>query len=140
VYARLYLMISPLLSVSQDAHSASGLGLRINRRLLALVQVIIGAGSVWFGGAAFGGGHRAKLVWKYHRLSGYLLLPFLLTTVHLGGAWSTWVSEHSAFVIRLVVYMLAPLGILTSVYSRIRCVGPSMISRNPFIFHPGHPR
>lgn len=83
---------------------------------------MIGAGSVWFGGAAFGGGHRAKLVWKYHRLSGYLLLPFLLTTVHLGGAWSTWVSENSAFVVRLVAYTLAPVGIFASVYSRIRCV------------------
>ncbi|KAH9030671.1 hypothetical protein EDB85DRAFT_1415624 [Lactarius pseudohatsudake] len=85
-----------------------------------LVQVLVGAGSVWFGGAAFGGGHRAKLVWKYHRLSGYLLLPFLLTTVHLGGAWSTWMTMTSAFVVRLVVYTLAPLGILAALYSRVR--------------------
>ncbi|KAI9446657.1 hypothetical protein H4582DRAFT_590432 [Lactarius indigo] len=85
-----------------------------------LVQVLVGAGSVWFGGAAFGGGHRAKLVWKYHRLSGYLLLPFLLTTVHLGGAWSTWMTTTSAFVVRLVVYTLAPLGILAALFSRVR--------------------
>ncbi|KAH9180346.1 hypothetical protein EDB89DRAFT_2086314 [Lactarius sanguifluus] len=85
-----------------------------------LVQFLVGAGSVWFGGAAFGGGHRAKLVWKYHRLSGYLLLPFLLTTVHLGGAWSTWMTMTSAFVVRLVVYTLAPLGILAALYSRVR--------------------
>jgi len=85
-----------------------------------LLQVILGAGSVWFGGAAFGGGNRAKLVWKYHRASGYLLLPFLLTTVHLGGAWSDWMTENNAFVVRLVVYTLAPLGIIASVYSRIR--------------------
>jgi len=85
-----------------------------------LVQVIVGAGSVWFGGAAFGGGHKAKLVWKYHRLSGYLLLPFLLTTVHLGGAWSTWMTENNAFVVRLAVYTIAPFAIIASVYSRIR--------------------
>ncbi|KAH9079210.1 hypothetical protein EDB83DRAFT_2513760 [Lactarius deliciosus] len=85
-----------------------------------VVQVLVGAGSVWFGGAAFGGGHRAKLVWKYHRLSGYLLLPFLLTTVHLGGAWSTWMTMTSAFVVRLVVYTLAPLGIIAALYSRVR--------------------
>jgi len=96
------------------------------------VQALIGAGSVWFGGAAFGGGHKAKLVWKYHRLSGYFLLPFLLTTVHLAGAWSSWMSAKTVFVVRLVVYTLAPLGILASVYSRIRCGVPSMICRNPF--------
>lgn len=104
---------------------------------------MIGAGSVWFGGAAFGGGHRAKLVWKYHRLSGYLLLLFLLTTVHLGGAWSTWMSENTAFVVRLVAYTLAPVGIFASVYSRIRCVDlPYDISRNSFDnrLHSGRPR
>ncbi|KAI0306766.1 hypothetical protein B0F90DRAFT_1814604 [Multifurca ochricompacta] len=83
-------------------------------------QVALGAGSVWFGGAAFGGGHKAKLVWKYHRLSGYILLPLLLTTVNFGGAWSAWVSENSAYIVRLVAYTFAPLGILASLYSRTR--------------------
>jgi hypothetical protein len=32
-----------------------------------VLQVSIGAGSVWFGGAIFGGGDKAKLVYKYHR-------------------------------------------------------------------------
>ncbi|KAF5386876.1 hypothetical protein D9615_001682 [Tricholomella constricta] len=32
-----------------------------------LVQVGLGGGSVWFNGAAFGGGAKAKAVWKYHR-------------------------------------------------------------------------
>jgi cytochrome b-561 domain-containing protein 2 len=85
-----------------------------------IVQFIVGASSVWFGGAVFGGSHRAKLVWKYHRLSGYILLLFLLTTVNLGGAWSSWVSVHSAYVVRLVAYTLAPLLILVSLYSRVR--------------------
>ena len=30
-------------------------------------QGMIGAGSVWFGGKAFGGGDKAKRVYKYHR-------------------------------------------------------------------------
>jgi hypothetical protein len=30
-------------------------------------QVLIGGGSVWFEGAAFGGGMKAKSLWKYHR-------------------------------------------------------------------------
>ena len=33
-----------------------------------LFQVFIGAGSVWFDGKLFGGGMKAKAVWKYHRL------------------------------------------------------------------------
>jgi hypothetical protein len=28
---------------------------------------MLGGGSVWFGGAAFGGGMKAKMIWKYHR-------------------------------------------------------------------------
>lgn len=34
---------------------------------LAWVQAAVGAASVWGGGAAFGGGARAKSVWKWHR-------------------------------------------------------------------------
>lgn len=33
-----------------------------------LFQVFVGAGSVWFDGKLFGGGMKAKAVWKYHRL------------------------------------------------------------------------
>lgn len=32
-----------------------------------LSQVFVGAGSVWFDGRLFGGGMKAKMVWKYHR-------------------------------------------------------------------------
>jgi len=42
-----------------------------------LLQVLLGGGSVWSGGSAFGGGTKAKAVWKYHRLSGYVLLPMV---------------------------------------------------------------
>lgn len=87
---------------------------------LLVVQFLLGAGSVWFSGVAFGGGQKAKLVWKYHRFSGYLTLLSLVTTIHFGG-WSTWVSAHSMYPARVVAYTLAPLGILLSVYSRIRC-------------------
>jgi hypothetical protein len=95
-----------------------------------IIQGAFGAGSVWFGGAAFGGPQKAKLLWKYHRLSGYILLISLLTTVHLGGGWSTWVSEHSAYVVRLLAYTLAPVLILVSLYSRVRCVIDSFISES----------
>jgi len=85
-----------------------------------VVQFSLGAASVWFEGAAFGGANKAKLVWKYHRLSGYILLLLLLTTVNLGGGWSAWVSEHSVHAVRFVAYTMAPLVILVSLYSRIR--------------------
>jgi len=32
-----------------------------------IIQIFLGAGSVWNGGSLFGGGTKAKAVWKYHR-------------------------------------------------------------------------
>lgn len=32
-----------------------------------LIQILLGGLSVWFGGRAFGGGAKAKTVWRYHR-------------------------------------------------------------------------
>ncbi|KAI0047967.1 hypothetical protein FA95DRAFT_1605622 [Auriscalpium vulgare] len=85
-----------------------------------IVQLVLGAGSVWSDGALFGGGIKAKLVWKYHRLSGYLLLPLVLFTAHLGGGWSTWATGQSASFVRLITYTVAPAVILVSLYSRVR--------------------
>ena len=48
------------------------------------------------------------------------MLPLMLLTVHLGGAWSTWVVGHSAFVVRLVAYTLAPIAIACGLVARIR--------------------
>lgn len=42
------------------------------------VQAAIGAASVWGGGKLLGGEAKAKGVWKWHRLSGYVLLPAFL--------------------------------------------------------------
>jgi len=85
-----------------------------------ILQVSIGAGSVWCGGAVFGGGQKAKAVYKYHRLSGYVLFSWLLVTAHLGGAWSAWVVGHTSFVTSVVAYTIAPAIVLISVYSRVR--------------------
>lgn len=41
--------------------------LGITCMLWIIFQVLLGGGSVWFGGKAFGGGMKAKLLWKYHR-------------------------------------------------------------------------
>ncbi|KAI0317287.1 hypothetical protein OF83DRAFT_1121964 [Amylostereum chailletii] len=85
-----------------------------------VVQSAFGAASVWFGGAALGGGMKAKRLWKYHRLSGYVLFPLVLLTVNLGGAYSGWVVDHTALVVRLLTYTVAPIVLLVALYIRIR--------------------
>ncbi|TDL22715.1 hypothetical protein BD410DRAFT_788002 [Rickenella mellea] len=85
-----------------------------------IVQVIIGAASAWFGGAAFGGESNAKRVYKYHRLSGYLLLVSLLFTAGLAGIWSDWVVQHTSKVLRVAVYGIAPFFAIVAVFLRIR--------------------
>jgi len=54
------------------------------------------------------------------RLSGYILLPLLLITVHLAGAWSEWMVGHTAFTTSLIAYTIAPAIVLISVYARMR--------------------
>jgi len=54
------------------------------------------------------------------RLSGYILFPVLLFTAHLGGGWSTWVTDNSGPFVRLLAYSIAPFIVLAGVYSRIR--------------------
>jgi len=83
-------------------------------------QIILGAGSVWFGGVVFGGGMKAKALWKYHRVSGYILFPLLLFTVHLGGAWSTWGTKYASWPFRFIAYTAVPVAILLGVYARVR--------------------
>ncbi|KIM87605.1 hypothetical protein PILCRDRAFT_284994 [Piloderma croceum F 1598] len=85
-----------------------------------VLQIVVGGGSVWYGGIVFGGGAKAKAAYKYHRLSGYILLPWLLITVHLAGAWSEWMVGHTAFATSLIAYTIAPAIVLISVYARMR--------------------
>lgn len=42
------------------------------------LQAVLGAASVWGGGKALGGEAKAKGWWKWHRLSGYVLLPLFI--------------------------------------------------------------
>ncbi|KAG6897835.1 hypothetical protein C0992_010323 [Termitomyces sp. T32_za158] len=85
------------------------------------IQVGLGGGSVWFKGAAFGGGAKAKALWKYHRLSGYVLFPTLMYTVYLGGFWSHWGnSSVPSYFIRFTAYILAPLLTFIGVIVRVR--------------------
>jgi len=79
-----------------------------------VLQAIVGAASAWTGTPA------AKAVYKYHRLSGYLLFSWLLVTVHMGGAWSDWVVSNTTYGTSVVVYTVAPIIVLASVYARVR--------------------
>lgn len=54
------------------------------------------------------------------RAVGYLTLFFFMLTFHLGGAWSSWATEHTWWIARLLAFTLAPVGVLVAVYSRIR--------------------
>ncbi|KAK8854949.1 hypothetical protein IAR55_003688 [Kwoniella newhampshirensis] len=69
-----------------------------------VLQAIIGASSVWFGGKVFGGGENAKRVYKYHRLSGYLLVTLSLITVNLAGIYSTWAQGRGLHALRIVAF------------------------------------
>ncbi|KAJ7632228.1 hypothetical protein FB45DRAFT_911852 [Roridomyces roridus] len=83
-------------------------------------QVILGGGSVWFGGAAFGGGSKAKALWKYHRLSGYLLFLSLMVTCNLGGFWSNWGNNNCPSVIRIIAYIVSLAAMTIGLYIRVR--------------------
>ncbi|KAI0807172.1 hypothetical protein C8Q74DRAFT_1213187 [Fomes fomentarius] len=82
--------------------------------------VMLGGGSVWFNGRLFGGNPKAKLVWKYHRLSGYVLFPLFLLAAHLGGAWSNWSVGNSAYVVRLLAFTVSPIVLFAAVLVRVR--------------------
>jgi len=84
------------------------------------LQMFLGAGSVWYNGKLFGGGAKAKGVWKYHRLSGYLLFPFFLVTIVIAGGWSGWSANNLSKITRIFTYGLAPLAILIGLWSRAR--------------------
>ncbi|KAJ7184213.1 hypothetical protein C8R46DRAFT_1063301 [Mycena filopes] len=84
------------------------------------VQILLGGGSVWFGGAAFGGGVKAKSIWKYHRLSGYVLYGLLMATVHLGGGQSHWAMKYVPTSMRILAYWTALIACLAGVYVRVR--------------------
>ncbi|WVQ68178.1 uncharacterized protein L199_006384 [Kwoniella botswanensis] len=69
-----------------------------------VAQASIGAASVWGGGKAFGGEEKAKRVYKYHRLSGYLLITLMLFTIHLAGIHSDWANGRGYTNLRILAY------------------------------------
>jgi len=89
--------------------------------LWIIIQIGLGGSSVWFGGAVFGGGAKAKALWKYHRLSGYLLFYTLLFTIHLGGGRSNWGSRNiPSGLLKFLIYTLAPILVAIGTLIRVR--------------------
>ncbi|KAF7966848.1 hypothetical protein HWV62_36897 [Athelia sp. TMB] len=78
-----------------------------------VLQMLVGAGSLL-------AGPKGKVIYKYHRLSGYILFTWILITIHLAGAWSAWVVGNTAYATSVIVYTIAPIVLLVSVYSRLR--------------------
>ncbi|KIY65205.1 hypothetical protein CYLTODRAFT_424556 [Cylindrobasidium torrendii FP15055 ss-10] len=87
--------------------------------LWLVVQVLVGGASVWGGGVAFGGGMKAKKVWRYHRISGYVLFLCLLCTINLGGE-SGWAKRNVGAFFKFVAYTIAPVVVLGASAVRVR--------------------
>jgi len=81
-------------------------------------QILVGGGSVWFGGRLLG--RNPKAVYKYHRVSGYPLLILLLVVVHLGGAWSNFAINNMNVIMRFLVFMVCPVLVGIGIGTRIR--------------------
>ncbi|KAJ3574726.1 hypothetical protein NP233_g1581 [Leucocoprinus birnbaumii] len=98
--------------------------------LWAVVQLCVGFGTTWNDGVLFGGGARAKALWKYHRLSGYILFGLMLFTCHLGGGWSDWGQNYTNDLVRFVAYTLSPIMISAGVC--LRTVKDEILLRDRF--------
>jgi len=92
--------------------------------LLALIwlalHIIIGAASVWIPVRAFGSVDNGKALWKWHRLSGYLLTVWFFLTVHLAGGHADWVVAETSFTERFWIYTILPITAIFGIGLRIR--------------------
>ena len=75
----------------------------------AWAQAALGAASVWWKGALVGGENKGKALWKYHRLSGYILITMFLVTAALGVVETTWGQNNAGWTQKALV--LAGLGL-----------------------------
>lgn len=128
------LLVFPLLSIGSFAiiynkykHGASHFVTVHGKMGLAVVgwlclQAIAGALAA---GLAFFVGPKATRFYKYHRISGYVLLPLVLVTAHLGGAQSDWMVGHTRLWERIVAFDIGLALIGVGVLLRMRSVNSS---------------
>ncbi|KAL7413933.1 hypothetical protein BDY24DRAFT_369915 [Mrakia frigida] len=67
-----------------------------------------------------GGKAKAKSFFKHHRASGYVVLPLMLFTAHLGGAHSTWALGSAGFGWRVAAYWVGLPMIVAGLALRVR--------------------
>ena len=97
-----------------SAHGKMGLAIVIWLFVQALVGIVASQAAKKYGDSA-------KRFYKYHRLSGYLLLPLVLVTAHLGGAYSDWmVKGHSKMWQRVVAFDVGLALVAVGVVVRAR--------------------
>lgn len=95
-------------------HSVHGY-LGVITAVVLLLQYLFGF-LMWATPAVLGGEARAKSMWKYHRMSGYIVLPLILATVI--SATKTSYNE-TVLGIKLWSVVVAAVLILIGVYPRI---------------------
>lgn len=87
-----------------------------------LAQSLLGFLSIHFP-SLFGGSEKAKQVYKYHRLSGYVLIAGLLFTAHLGGghsAWAVGIKGVTMKVVRVAAFWVGTVLMFVGVVVRMR--------------------
>lgn len=81
------------------------------------MQALIGGFAHYFSSSM---GIKATRYYKYHRLSGYILLPLILVVAHLGGSWSDWMVGHSSLTLRIAAFDVGLALVAMGVVMRIR--------------------
>lgn len=84
--------------------------------VLLVLQALVGF-TQYFTPALYGGEENAKKVWKYHRLSGYVIFVLMLATV--AAATRTYYVEHFLHL-QLWAVIVAAVVILLGVVPRIK--------------------
>ncbi|CEH12771.1 related to cytochrome b561 [Ceraceosorus bombacis] len=87
--------------------------------IIAWAQAAVGAATVWGNGKLLGGPNIAKGLWKWHRLSGYILLPLFLLTFLLAILETTWVQGATSGKERAVI-VLALVGTFLGGAARVQ--------------------
>lgn len=86
--------------------------------IAAWVQAAFGAASVWWKGKLVGGENKGKALWKWHRLSGYVLIALFLLTAVLGVVETTWGKRNARPIqkgVTVVTLSLAAFAMLIRV-------------------------
>lgn len=106
----------PAVKQGPDSHFHSVHGyLGVLTSVILLVQYVFGF-LMWGVPGVFGGIDNAKALWKYHRISGYLLFLLILATV-ISAVWTDF--NVNVLKIRLWAVIVSIALIVIGVYPRL---------------------